>query len=375
MPGPGAARQRTQNPDLCPAMSDSRTFTRLLPALLLLALPHLVLAEEEYRCHLENGFASLGTISYDTDATGAVRHSLGGIIICREELDQMRTRGIDIEITASPGTGRRGVPLSSGSPKRFLRRTGTGAPLQYNLYDGRYSDSQILTDGSSVGVFLDGGINRFNMMREGTRVNIFSGSTENSINFVTGGGGPALIIDPGQMLPPGTYTDTVVFTVRESNSGPVLSTLTQTFEAVISAGSCSMELEMSGGFNFGNYDPDDEGPLRHTVGNSIRVMCTRTTGIAYMIEADTGQHSDGTTGGTGIYAYRMKLEGGDSYLRYNLWADVGFEIRLDQPQPIFCTNVGCLTTGIWPIVGQIQSLRKVPAGTYRDRVTFTITVF
>lgn len=363
MPWLGAARQRIQNPNGCLAMSDSRTFSRLLPALLLLALPYLALAgaEPQFTCNIS---LSASSIVYDSAAPER-RNYLAPLLECFETSATGTSRFLEVIVTADAGL-HRGRPLAAGEDRfRIMRRsTGTGNNMRYNLYNRDIIETDILTDGSGVGMTLNGqnsqmmdGYLGFNFRRDQMRAFLQLG---------TGGNTPAFVVVPGQDLLPGTYTDTVVFTIAD-RMGRTLGTTSHTLTAVIDT-SCTFEFGQGslGSINFGNYDSDAPGVFPLPEHGRLMINCTE--GTEYTVFGNRGLHALAIEDSDPIFIYRMKLDGGESYLNYGLWTSADMEIYWTNQS--FCNR--CPES--WPIHGQIKPGQIVPPGTYRDTVTFTLTV-
>lgn len=122
---------------------------------------------------------------------------------------------------------------------------------------------------------------------------------------------------------------------------------------------------------FPNYDPTSATATNGST--SISVTCT--TGDAYVIALNYGAN-----GGT---AANRIMKSGTNTLNYNLYTDSGYaNVWKDSTVCIAgysgsnCdtgTGAGPATANSYTVYGQIAAQQNVPAGSYSDTITITVT--
>ncbi|MFN3235087.1 MAG: spore coat U domain-containing protein [Gammaproteobacteria bacterium] len=141
-------------------------------------------------------------------------------------------------------------------------------------------------------------------------------------------------------------------------------TATSTFQVSATvADACSVA--SSDTLNFGTYNPLD-GSV--TTGNTdIDVTCTQSTGYNVGLSAGTGS-------GASVSTRKMTSTTSSDTLEYTLYQDSGYS-------SVWGETIGSNTysddgTGLEqtiPVYGKIAASQNVPAGTYEDTITVTVT--
>lgn len=168
---------------------------------------------------------------------------------------------------------------------------------------------------------------------------------------------PASILNDG---PPGTYTDTIQATLSGTwGSDSRFFTVTVTIPAECNVSTSSL--------NFNNYDPvvaNAATPLDATT--VVSVFCTAQT--AATVSLDNGLWV------TGLSTRRLKSAAGN-FLTYEMYKDSGRTVVWNTTN----TNSGTSTSktvainGGFTVYGRIAQNQDVPAGSYGDTVTVTVT--
>lgn len=123
---------------------------------------------------------------------------------------------------------------------------------------------------------------------------------------------------------------------------------------------------------FPNYDPTSATP---TDGSStINVTCTKNS--PYVIALNYGANG-------GTVANRVMKDSGTDTLNYNLYTDTGYAnvwkdaTTCNVPATLGSNCDGGTGTGntaqTYTVYGQIPASQNVPAGTYNDTITITVT--
>lgn len=118
---------------------------------------------------------------------------------------------------------------------------------------------------------------------------------------------------------------------------------------------CSVQ---SNGVAFGAYDTLSSAPLDGA--GSVRVDCDTETSFTVALGAGSGSHEQRTmTDGQSILLYNLYTEGSRSIV----WGDgAGFDL-------VSATGTGVDLT----VFGRIPARQNIPAGTYVDTITVTIS--
>lgn len=113
------------------------------------------------------------------------------------------------------------------------------------------------------------------------------------------------------------------------------------------------------GVSFGNYDPLSASAL-DGAGN-INVTCD--TLVPFSVSLSTGS--------SGTFAER-RMTAGTPYLAYNLYSDVLRTIVWGDG--VGAANVSATGTNVnLPVYGRMPALQNVPANSYSDTITVTVT--
>jgi spore coat protein U-like protein len=156
----------------------------------------------------------------------------------------------------------------------------------------------------------------------------------------------------------------LAMTAIPAHAGTATGTFTVTATVV---NSCV--LNSAGNLGFGNYDPTSA--TNTTGSSSISVNCTK--GDAYTIALNYGANGGSATN-------RIMSDGAGDSLNYNLYTDSGYTL-------VWNSTCGAGTncdggTGAGPgagnaqtytVYGQIPAGQNVPAGSYSDTITLTVT--
>uniref|UniRef100_UPI003A83F117 Csu type fimbrial protein n=1 Tax=Sphingomonas sp. GlSt437 TaxID=3389970 RepID=UPI003A83F117 len=115
---------------------------------------------------------------------------------------------------------------------------------------------------------------------------------------------------------------------------------------------------------FGSYDPTSAVPLDA----STTLLVTCTTGTVYTVALGVG-------GGTGATVAVRKMRNGANELHYALYQDSarttlwGNTPGTDTP----AAATASVTPATLTVYGRVAASQNVPAGTYTDAVTVTVT--
>ena len=144
-------------------------------------------------------------------------------------------------------------------------------------------------------------------------------------------------------------------------------TATTTFQVTATVVN-SCKINSAGNLGFGNYDPTN---ATNVTGNStISVNCTK--GDVYTIALDYGANG-------GSAANRIMASGANN-LNYNLYTDVGLTKVWNNSCGVGNNCDGGTGAGpgggnaqTYTVYGQIVAGQNVPAGSYTDTITLTVT--
>jgi spore coat protein U-like protein len=156
-------------------------------------------------------------------------------------------------------------------------------------------------------------------------------------------------IPTGQNKPTATYQDTITVNL-DINTTPKV-TYAQTY---ISTG-CSISADL---FNFGNYDPTASDLLIQAT--NLHVNCTLGASQTYTISLSAGN--------SGNVNARYLLSG-TNQLPYNFYTDIARTNIWNVSAPFSWT--GAIQN--YTIYGKISAGQNVPAGSYMDTITATVT--
>ena len=131
----------------------------------------------------------------------------------------------------------------------------------------------------------------------------------------------------------------------------------------------SCKINSAGALAFGNYDPTSASP---TTGSSqISVNCTK--GDVYTIALNYGANG-------GSAANRIMSDGAGNNLNYNLYTDSGYTLVWNSTCGAGNNCDGGTGAGpgagnaqTYTVNGQIAAGQNVPAGSYSDTITLTVT--
>ncbi len=155
---------------------------------------------------------------------------------------------------------------------------------------------------------------------------------------------------------------TVLASALVSNAGATYAATAQTTFAVsatVASGCAVTALPLL----FGTYDA--QGASNADATTTVTVLCT--IGTAYNVGLNQG-------GGTGATVASRKLTSGSDLLNYTLYSDSG-------RSTVWGNTVGTNTVSgtyalaqpAYTVYGRVPSGQTVPAGTYNDTITVTIT--
>ncbi len=113
------------------------------------------------------------------------------------------------------------------------------------------------------------------------------------------------------------------------------------------------------GVSFGSYDPLVASALDG--GGNINVNCDLLTSFTVAL----------STGNSGSFAER-RMTAGTPYLAYNLYSDVARAMIWGDG--VTAANITSVGTNVdLPVYGRMPALQNIPANTYADTITVTVT--
>ena len=155
-----------------------------------------------------------------------------------------------------------------------------------------------------------------------------------------------------QLVPPGTYSDTISVTTNYSGTATFTVTAMVTANCTISAGALA----------FGNYVPQSQTLTTA----ALTVTCTNTTTYNVGLDGGIGSQSSGYT--------RYMTGPGSSQIPYHMFSDSGRST--DWGNTVGTDTVAGTGTGsaqTMTVYGTIYTSHYATPGTYTDTVTATIT--
>jgi spore coat protein U-like protein len=145
-------------------------------------------------------------------------------------------------------------------------------------------------------------------------------------------------------------------TRRAFTARKIIAALAWAAAAATARADCSLS---SAGVAFGAYDPLASAPVESA--GTIGINCSPATSYAIALSA-----------GNGTFDARL-LRSGASALGYNLYTDPARTTVWGDGTGTSMTVSGSGTGASYPVYGRIPARQNVPAGSYADTITVTVT--